>query len=112
MILGKKWRLLLGAFHEYELPGEDLILKGLADLAVGKKTIESLLLCIASTRLQACGLQFTPLKLDDFAEMHLYRLLAEANSDTAHARMNAYVQQLVSFENALEQIITCKVQRQ
>ncbi len=94
----------MGAFHEYELPGEDLILKGLDDLAHGKKTVESLLICIAKTRLQACGLKFTPLVLDDYPEMHLYRLLSETDSDTAHARMNAYVRRLVSFENALERI--------
>ncbi|MEI6790395.1 MAG: hypothetical protein WCK42_04355 [Myxococcaceae bacterium] len=94
----------MGAFHEYELPGEDLILKGLEDLKLGHKTVESLLICIAQPRLQACGLLFTPLKLDDFAEMHLYKLLAESDSDTAHARMNAYILRLVSFENALERI--------
>lgn len=93
----------MGAFHEYELPGEDLILKGLEDLAQGKKTIESLLVCIAEPRLHACGLKFRLLELDDFPEMHLYHLLAESDSDTAHARMNAYVRRLVSFENALEQ---------
>ncbi|MEI6806021.1 MAG: hypothetical protein WCK49_05885 [Myxococcaceae bacterium] len=93
----------MGAFHQYELPGEDLILKGLDDLAHGKKTVESLLICIASPRLEACGLRFTPLELDDHAEIHLYKLLAQTNSDTAHARLNAYVRRLVSFENALEQ---------
>lgn len=92
----------MGAFHEYELPGEELILKGLSDLEQSKETVESLLVCIASPRLQACGLKFTPLKLDDFAEMHLYRLLARTDSDSAHARMNAFVRKLVSFENALE----------
>lgn len=94
----------MGAFHEYELPGEDLILKGLEDLKEGKKTVESLLICIARSRLKACELQFTPLSLDDDAEIHLYKLLSETDSNTAHARMNAYVRRLVSFENALEQI--------
>jgi hypothetical protein len=94
----------LGAFHEYELPGEDLVTKGLEDLACGQKTIESLLVCIARPRLEACGIQILPLELDDFAEIHLYQLLAQTDSDTAHARMNSYVRRLVSFENALEQI--------
>lgn len=93
----------MGAFHEYELPGEDLVLKGLEDLAHGKETIESLLVCIARPRLEACGLKFTPLQLNDFPEMHLYQLLAQTDSDTAHNRMNAYIRRLVSFENALEQ---------
>ena len=101
----------MGAFSEYELPGEDLIIKGLQDLLRREKTIESLLVCIARPRLQACGLKFTPLELDDFAEIHLYQLLAETDSDTAHARMNAYVRRLVSFENALEQVSRCRLQK-
>ena len=92
----------MGAFSQHELPGEDLILKGLDDLSRGEKTVESLLICIATTRLKNCGLQFTPLELDNFAEIHLYRLLCETDSDTAHARMNDYVSRLVSFENAYE----------
>jgi len=94
----------LGAFHKYELPGEDLILKGLEDLKAGHKTIESLLICIGAPRLKRLGLQFTPLELDDFPEMHLYRLLASEDSDNAHARNNAYVQRLIKFESALEKM--------
>ena len=96
----------MGRFHKYELPGEDLVLKGIEDLNRGEKTIESLLVCIAQPRLQACGLQFVPLKLDDYPEMHLYKLLAEKDPEQAHAQMNAYVRRLLSFENALEKIVT------
>ncbi|MBK8596998.1 MAG: hypothetical protein IPP07_06310 [Holophagales bacterium] len=85
---------------EFEgLPGADLVRKGLADLARGEVTEESLLVSIGSPRLRLLGVKVAG-ELSD-AEGLLYRLLAESNSDAAHGRFNALVRLLVSFERAL-----------
>lgn len=86
------------------LPGADLIERGLADLARGVQSTESLLVSIGARRLRAAGIAVG----DAFAspEHRLYRLLAEADSDSAHSRYNALIRRLVSFERAVECVST------
>lgn len=82
-------------------PGQDLVEKGLNDLASGRETVESLLVQIGGPRLRDLGYA-VPLRTDELPEHRLYELLASENSDTAHSRYNALIRRLVSFERAAE----------
>ena len=83
------------------LPGATLIEEGLADLAGGRETIGALLVAIGAPRLRRAGIPVPEAGFDD-PEHRLYLLLARDGSDAAHARYNALVRTLVSFERALE----------
>ncbi len=83
-----------------ERPGEDLVRKGLADLAAGRETTEALVVSIGAARLRNAGLA-VPEPLRD-PEHRLYLLLAREHGDDAHSRYNALIRRLVSFERALE----------
>jgi hypothetical protein len=82
------------------LPGGDLVGKGLADLARGEETVESLLVSIAGPRLRAGGLEVPPTLPDP--EHRLYERLARGDPDGAHSRYNALLRRLTSFESSLE----------
>jgi hypothetical protein len=82
------------------LPGEELIDKGLADLAKGEETIEALLVSIGAPRLRRLGLAVD--RPFSTPEQRLYDLLSRADSDSAHSRYNALVRRLVSYERAAE----------
>ena len=84
----------------WALPGEDLIEKGLADLARGAETAEALLVSIGAPRLSRIGLAI-PRPIPS-PERRLYNLLAESDSDSAHSRYNALIRRLVSYERAAE----------
>ena len=82
------------------LPGHELVLKGLEDLARGDESQEALLVSIGATRLRQAGLDVpAPLATP---EHRLYDRLAAEDSDAAHSRYNALVRRLVSFERALD----------
>jgi hypothetical protein len=83
-----------------QLPGGDLVSKGVDDLARGNETLEALLVSIASERLRAAGLHVEGAHAD--AEHRLYALLARTDEDSAHSRYNALLRRLASFESALE----------
>jgi hypothetical protein len=86
-----------------DLPGEELIRRGLRDAASGIETVESLLVEIARPRLERCGMDVAPTRpaaLD--AEIRLYRRLGEAHGRDAYGQYNALMRRLVSFERALE----------
>lgn len=81
------------------LPGAELVAQGIDDLERGVVTVESLLVSIGAPRLRALGLPID-MPLDD-PEHRLWALLAREDPDSAHARYNALVRRLVSFEQAL-----------
>ena len=81
-----------------ELPGGDLVAKGIHDLEGGVETVESLLVSIAAPRLVALGLVVS--RPYDDAEIRLYRLLAREHGAAAHAKYNALLRRLVSFQRA------------
>jgi hypothetical protein len=82
-----------------ELPGGDLVAKGMADLEGGRETLESLLVAVGAPRLRRLGFApHEPLPADP--EHRLYELLAANDPDSAHARYNALLLRLVSFERA------------
>lgn len=81
------------------LPGYEVVAQGLDDLALGRETVASLLLCVGAPRLRALGLTVPVI---EGAEHRLYARLAEEFGDGAHARYNALIRRLVSFERAAE----------
>ena len=82
-------------------PGQDLIEQGLADLADGRETVESLLVEVGGPRLRRLGFA-VPEHAGETPEHRLYKLLADENSDAAHSRYNALIRRLVSFERSTE----------
>lgn len=87
-----------GAAIPSDLPGADLVAKGLDDLERGVESAEALLVSIGAPRLATLGIEVrrpvpTP-------ELRLYALLAREDADAAHSRYNALVRRLVSFERA------------
>jgi hypothetical protein len=84
---------------DHRLPGADLVMCGLADLERGEPSVEALLVSIGAPRLRLLGIPVSG-PLDD-PEHRLWELLARKDPDGAHARYNALVRRLVSFEQAL-----------
>lgn len=80
------------------LPGAELIEAGLRDLSSGTESVESLLVSIAATRLRALGID-VPTPIEN-PELILYRRLAAVHGYAAHARYNALVRRLVSYQRA------------
>ena len=83
-----------------KLPGLELIERGIADLARGEESIESLLASIGAHRLELLGYELEAPILSP--EHRLYDLLAADDPDAAHSRYNALIRRLVSFERAAE----------
>ena len=86
-------------FESLGLPGGQMVDAGLAALAAGQETVESLLVSLAAPRLAREGVP-VPRRTFSDAEMRLYRLLERANEDLAHARYLALEREIVSFANA------------
>ena len=80
------------------LPGEELIVPGLSDLAAGRVTVESLLVSIAAPALRTLG--YPVLSPIANAELALYALLSGHDQRSAHSRYNALLRRLVSFQRA------------
>lgn len=82
-----------------ELPGADLVDRGIADLTLHRETPEALLVSIGAPRLRMLGVSVP----DAFPqpEHRLYALLADEDVDAAHSRYNALVRRLVSYERAV-----------
>lgn len=83
-----------------ELPGEDLVLRGVDDLRRGVDSIHALLVSIGASRLRAAGVD-VPAAVPH-AEQRLYERLAHEDPLSAHGRFNALVRRLVSYERAAE----------
>jgi hypothetical protein len=81
-----------------DLPGADLVEAGLRDLARGRETVEALLVAIGAPRLRQLGLAVPESAPEP--EHRLYDLLAREDAASAHARYNALLRRLVSFERA------------
>ncbi|MBA2301860.1 MAG: hypothetical protein H0W08_04435 [Acidobacteria bacterium] len=81
------------------LPGAEIIVAGLGDLEAGIESVPALLVSIGAPRLKRLGVAIARVEADP--EHRLYRLLLQDGADGAHARYNALVRRLVSFEPAL-----------
>ncbi len=82
------------------LPGGDLVQSGLEDLARGVESVPALLISIGAPRLRRLGLVIE--RPIPSPEHRLYELLRQSDPDAAHARYNALIRRLVSFERAAE----------
>jgi hypothetical protein len=86
-----------------DLPANDLIREGLADLSQGHRTVASLLVKIASPKLGRCGIVVSATDEEMLnADHELYELLGREHGNEAHSRYNALLRELVSFERSLE----------
>lgn len=83
------------------LPGHEIILQGLSDLASGRETAAALLVAVGAERLRHAGVA-VPDHVPSDPEHRLYAMLANEEPDSAHSRYNAMIRQLVSFERAAE----------
>ena len=86
------------SFELLGLPGGDTVDTGLADLASGRTTPQSLAVSLAAPRLRREGVPVGSVLEDP--ERRLYELLSRTEGGLAHARYNAYLRQLVSFADA------------
>ena len=96
-----RWiRVRFGAsnFASIGLPGGDIVDAGLADLADGRTTVESLAVSVAAPRLRREGVPLR--RTEEDPEEHLYALLARSAGDLAHARYGSYLRQIASFADA------------
>ena len=85
-----------------DLPGQDLVSRGLDDLARGQSdTIGALLVAIARPRLLDLGFSL-PYHFPEFPERDLYRKLGGIYGNAAHSQYNALIRRLVSFMRAME----------
>ena len=82
-------------------PGEDIVVKGIEDLKLGRETVDSLLVSIGAYRLRRAGIEVPDTEFSN-PEHRLYELLSTEDSDSAHSRYNALIRRLVSFERAAE----------
>jgi hypothetical protein len=86
---------------EEDLPGADLVTRGLADLLANERSAEALLIAQAATRLRNAGIP-VPNTGPAEPEEGLYRLLEARDPDGAHSTYNALRARLVSFCEAVE----------
>lgn len=86
-----------------DLPGRELVAKGLEDLEAGAETALALLVAIGAPRLRRLGLA-VPAKnaLPQDPELRLYRLLCKARGLEAYSEYNALLRRLTRLEQALE----------
>ncbi len=79
-------------------PGLELVRDGIADLAAECETERALLVSIAAPMLRLLGVRL-PTTIPDAEARLQQRLLAE-HGDAAHARYNALIRRIVSFQRA------------
>ena len=89
------------AMNYQTLPGGDLIRGGIEDLKAGIESPEALLVAIGRPRLSRLGM-LVPEQPFTTPEVRLYQHFWRMDPDAAHARYNAFIRKLVSFERAAE----------
>ncbi len=87
------------SFAALGLPGGDEIDRGITDLALGRESVESLVVSLAAPRLRREGVPL-PREFHSDPENRLYRRLEQESADLAHARYLAHLRQAVSFADA------------
>ena len=84
-------------------PGGALVAAGLEALGRGERSIEALLVAVGAPRLRGLDVQFPDTEpLPRHPELALYDCLRRRYPGDAHARYNALIRRLVSFERELE----------
>ena len=87
-----------------DLPGHELVSRGLDDLAAGRDTEAALLVAMAAPRLRALGFN-VPAGEKGRPSHRLYEMLAQAG-ESPHSRYNALVARMVSFARSAEHAAT------
>lgn len=87
-----------------ELPGAQILERGVEDLEQGRESIAALLVLIARPRLESLGIRVParPWEETPCAELRLYRLLVDRHGRDGYGQYNAWIRRLVSLEHALE----------
>jgi hypothetical protein len=85
-----------------DLPGADLIQRGLDDAAAGRESVEALLVEIAAPRLRTLGLPVPDSLGGMDAELRLYAELGRNGVLDPYGEYNALLRRLTSFVRALE----------
>lgn len=86
-----------------DLPGADLVAKGIDDLRRGELTVEALLVAVGAPRLRGIGLEIPAIPaLSESPELALYAAVCDSGAGDAHSRYNALIRRLVSFERAMD----------
>ena len=85
------------------VPGGDLVAAGLEALGRGERSVEALLVAVGAPRLRTLGIR-VPVAggLPRHSELALYHAVGRRHPGDAHARFNALIRRLVSFERELE----------
>lgn len=83
-----------------DVPGNELVEAGLADLERGELTVEALLVAVGAPRLRALGVPVP--EAPSQPELALYEAVGRLHPDDAHSRYNALIRRLVSYERELE----------
>jgi hypothetical protein len=102
---GDEWSDLGRTYHgeminvPTDLPGNELVSVGVADLAGGRESVSVLLVAMAAPRLRALGIEVRD--SGEWPSHRLYELLSQSG-DGAHSRYNALVGRIVSFARAAE----------
>ena len=86
------------SFEALGLPGGDIVDAGLAHLAAGIESAQSLAVSLAAPRLRREGVPVGATQADP--EDRLYVLLSGTQGDLAHARYLAWLEQMASFADA------------
>ena len=89
-----------------DLPGEDIVRKGLSDLLEGLETVSSLLVASGLPRLKWNGLELSGVQIPSQPEQKLYTRLREDYPENAYAKYNSLMRELSSFSRALESRLT------
>jgi hypothetical protein len=83
-----------------ELPGSELVERGIRDLHQRAETIEALLVSINAPGLRTLGLKVE--QAFDEPELRLYRQLSKIHGDGAHSQYNALLRRMVSYQRAAQ----------
>ena len=88
-----------------DLPGANLVSSGIEALQRGETSVEALLVMVGASRMRAAGLQLPECpSLQHSPEIALYNAIGAEHPADTHARYNALIRRLVSFEHALERL--------
>ena len=86
-----------------QLPGAEIVLAGIADVAAGRETVNASAVRSAGARLSRIGLGPLPTSRRGAPAAHeLYERLSEELGDGAHSRYNAILARVASFAGAAE----------
>lgn len=86
-----------------DVPGNELVQAGVADLERGTLTVEALLVAVGAPRLRTLGLPVPQSgDIPDHPELALYKAIGRLHPEDAHSRYNALIRRLVSYERELE----------